>query len=94
MKTQITLPQLLSTQPLSKLEHKKIDRMMITQLKKDAGSSEAFRFKVGDEVENFTMYKEGFAKPEGTVIEVYRENGHNRVATETGFHREQDLRKV
>ena len=71
-----------------------ITRMMDERLKRDSGESVAFRFKIGDKVENFTIYKEGFAKAEGTVSDTYRENGHNRVATETGFHREQDLRKA
>lgn len=84
--------QIIKTKPLSEIEHKRIDRKMQVKLRANRGESPPFRLQVGDKVEDFASYTEG-AMPAGTVQELYRENGHNRVATEKGFFREQDLRK-
>ena len=91
MSNQITIADLLKTRPISAKERDLLTRKIEAELKRDSGKSEPFRLAVGDKVENFAMYTDGYAQPCGTVSEVYRENGHNRVATETGFHREQDL---
>jgi len=58
----------------------------------DKGKSKPFRLAVGDKVEDFFVFTP--AEPVGTVKELYRENGHNRVATENGYFREQDLRRM
>jgi len=94
MKDKLSIHDIIQTKPLTKLESNLIERKMAALLASDSGNSQPFRLAVGDKVENFGAYKEGFAMPCGTVIEVYRENGHNRAATEKGFFREQDLRKI
>lgn len=90
----ITLADIVHTRPLTKYEHNYLDRKLERVLKEGAGKNKPFRLAVGDKVENFAMFTEGNAQPVGTVQELYRENGHNRVATEKGFFREDDLRKI
>ena len=94
MKAKITLASLIGTKPLSTYESQLITRKMIAIENRDSGNDDSFRLKVGDSVENFGAYKDGYAQPIGTVTEVYRENGHIRIATEKGFFREQDIRKA
>ena len=90
----MNLANIHQTKPLTKFERNKIENVMARRLKQDSGSHQPFRLKVGDIVEDFGSCVDGHANPAGTVVSCYRENGHNRIETETRFYREQDLRKV
>jgi len=89
---QVTLAALAPTKPLNKFERNFLGNKMRKELEAGAGKNVPFRLSVGDKVEDFFMYTPPLFV--GTVSDLYRENGHNRVETEQGFHREQDLRKV
>jgi len=59
---------------------------------KCAGNNQPFRIAVGDQVEDFFGHTP--ARPVGKVLELYRENGHNKILTTSGAFRECDLRRI
>ena len=81
----ITLAELRGTKPLTQWERNYLGNKMIRDLRAHRGNSAPFRLKVGDKVLDTTTQERH------TVTELYRQNGHNYVASETRFIRERDL---
>ena len=81
----ITLAELRGTKPLTQWERNYLGNKMNRDLRAHRGKRAPFRLKVGDRVMDTTTQERH------TVTELYYENGHNKIASETRFHREQDL---
>jgi hypothetical protein len=93
----IYLHQLVSSKPPSEQEKDLLERKLKATLIRGKGKNELFRLEIGDEVEDFGSYVKGYAKPVGKVVKLYRENGHNKVETDSKekcWFRECDLRRI
>lgn len=84
----ISIHELHQTKPLNKYQRNYLDNMIARTLHEGRGKNKPFRLQVGDHV----MDTNTGAKY--TVTELYRQNGHNKVASKTRFHREDSLMKV
>ena len=85
----LELSDIASTRPLGDDEGYLISRKMGLLMQRDSGHNATFRLSIGDNCENHQT-----GEIVGTITELYRENGHNRASTKTGFYREQDLKAV
>jgi len=85
------LPKIIINTPKPSPEMSNLlSRKLELILQQSAGKSVPFRLSIGDRVEDFYTFTPAVFV--GTVSELYRENGHNKIATEQGFFREKDLR--